>query len=60
MRMWRFGFPIGAGGGDSTKVKSELATCNVTRIFSNSKSHVAMCVDDKVIAWGLKNCTPHS
>ena len=47
----------GADGGDTSKVKDELARCNVSTIFSNSGAFAALCSDRTVVAWGNSGCT---
>ena len=41
----------GADGGDTSKVKDELARCNVSTIFSNDYAFAALCSDRTVVAW---------
>ena len=48
---------VGAGGGDTSKVKDELALCNVSTIFSNEYTYAALCSDGTVVAWGNSNST---
>ena len=48
---------VGAVGGDTSKVKDELAHCNVSTIFSNGASYAALCSDGTVVAWGISDST---
>ena len=41
-----------ADGGDSSKVKSKLAACNITTVVSNSYSYTVVCSDGSVVSWG--------
>jgi hypothetical protein len=40
------------GGGDTCKVESKLAACNISKIVSNGNSYTAVCSDGSAVSWG--------
>ena len=46
---------IVADGGDSSRVESKLAACNISRVVSNDRSYTAVCRDGSSVSWGNSN-----
>ena len=45
-----------AAGGDSSKVESKLAACNISKVVSNQGSYTALCSDGSAVSWGNIDC----
>ena len=50
---------IVAVGGDSSKVESKLAACNISTVVSNDYSYTAVCRDGSSVSWGDRKCVLH-
>ena len=41
-----------AGGGDTSRVESRLATCRVKAVFPSARHYIALCSDGSIVGWG--------
>ena len=48
-----------ADGGNTSKVESKLAACNISTVLSTTKSYTALCSDGSAVSWGDRNCMLH-